>query len=132
MLYSRGSKGFPSHPKTQTFFLNPPKREISSPMGKRKRVRKVRETKTRLNPQIMLMGVGKEKKKVKFPCKLCQEDHLTHQFPLIDQAQKLIKNQQPAVLKDPFSQGQNAASVSNVVGSTSNAHDQNYINMVRS
>ena len=56
---------------------------------------------------------------MKFPCKLCQEDHLTHQFPLIDQSQKLLKNQQPVVLKDPFPQGQNAASVSNVAGGTS-------------
>ena len=61
------------------------------------------------------------------------EGHLTHQCPLIDQAQKLLKNQQPAVLKDPFPQGQNAASVSNVAGGTFGAPpDQNYINMVRS
>ena len=69
---------------------------------------------------------------MKFPCKLCQEDHLTHQFPLIDQAQKLLKNQQPTVLKDPFPQGENAASVSNVAGGTANVPDQNYINMVQS
>ena len=75
-------------------------------------------------------GGKKEKKKVKFPCKLCQEDHLTHQCPLIDQAQKLLKNQQPTILNDPFPQGQNAASVSNVAGGTANTPDQNYINMV--
>ena len=116
----------------QMFLLNPPKREISSPVGKRRRGRKVRETKTSPNPQTMPMGGGKENKKVKFPYKLCQEDHLTHQFPLIDQAQKLLKNQQPVVLKDPFPQGKNVASVSNVARSTANAPDQNYINMVRS
>ena len=51
----------------------------------------------------------------------------------MEQAQKLLKNQQPAVLKDPFPQGQNAASVLNVVRGTSSAPpDKNYINMVRS
>ena len=69
---------------------------------------------------------------MKFPCKLCQEDHLTHQFPLIDQAQKLLKNQQPTLLKDPFPEGQNATSVSNIARGISNAPDQNYINMVQS
>ena len=49
----------------------------------------------------------------------------------MDQAQKLLKNQQPVVLKDPFPQGQNATSVSNVAGGTANAHDQKYINMVQ-
>ena len=49
----------------------------------------------------------------------------------MDQAQNLLKNQQPTVLNDPFPQGQNATSVSNVVGGTSGAPpDQKYINMV--
>ena len=68
---------------------------------------------------------------MKFPYKLCQGDHLTHQCPLIDQAQESLKNQQPVVLKDPFPQGQNVASVSNVAGETANSPpDHNYINMV--
>ena len=76
-------------------------------------------------------GGKKDKKKVKFSCMLCQGDHLTHEFPLIDQAQKLFKNQQPVVLKDPFPEGQNATSLSNVAGGTPGApFDQNYINMV--
>ena len=53
-------------------------------------------------------------------------------MPLIDQAQKLLKNQQSVILKDPFPQGQNAASVSYVDGGTANALDQNYINMGQS
>ena len=45
----------------------------------------------------------------------------------------MLKNQQPVVLKDPFPQGQNAASVSNVAKGTSSAPPyQNYINMVQS
>ena len=50
----------------------------------------------------------------------------------MEQAQKLLKDQQSAVLKDPFSQGQNSASASNVAGGTPNTPDPNYINMVRS
>ena len=49
----------------------------------------------------------------------------------MDQAQTLLKNQQVDVWKDPFLQGHNIASVSNVAGGTSSAPpDQNYINMV--
>ena len=47
-------------------------------------------------------GGKKEKKKVNFLCKLCHEDHLTQLFPLMEQAQNLLKTQQPAILKDPF------------------------------
>ena len=57
---------------------------------------------------------------------------LTHQCPLIDQAQRLLKGQRPAVLKDPFPQGQNLALASYVAGGTQTAPDPNYINMVRS
>ena len=89
------------------FLHNLLKREINSPVGKRRKGRRGK----------------KDKKKVKFPCKLFQGDHLTHKFPLMDQAQNLLKNQQPIVLKDPFPQGQNAASVSNVVGATASAPD---------
>ena len=69
---------------------------------------------------------------VKFPCKLCHEDHLTHLCPLMDQAQKLLKAQQPTVLKDPFPQGENYALASNVAGGTQSSLDPNYINIVRS
>ena len=77
-------------------------------------------------------GGKKEKKKVKFSCKLFHEDHLTHLCPLMEQDQKLLKAQQLAVLKDPLPQVQNSASASNVVGGTPNSPDPNYINMVRS
>ena len=48
----------------------------------------------------------------------------------MEQAQKLLKAQQPDVLKDPFPQGQNFTSASNVAGCTLGAPDPNYINMV--
>ena len=46
-------------------------------------------------------------------------------------SQKLLKAQQLVVLKDPFPQGQNSASASNVAGGNQTAPDPNYINMVR-
>lgn len=53
---------------------------------------------------------GKEpKKKVKFPCKLCSGDHLTHLCPKIQDAQRLLVQQgsssSQTVLTNPFSQG---------------------------
>ena len=50
----------------------------------------------------------------------------------MEQDQKLLKAQQPTLLKDPFPQGQNSASVSNAGGGTPNAPDPHYINMVQS
>ena len=50
----------------------------------------------------------------------------------MEQAQNLLKAQQPAVLNDPFPQGQNSSSASNAAGGTPNAPGPNYINMVRS
>ena len=100
------------------------------PGGKMKKGKKGEGNQNKQNPTNNADGGKKDKKKVKFPCKLCQGDHLTYQFPLKEQAQKLLMNQQPVVLKDPFPQGQNAASASNVAGGTPSAPtDQNYINM---
>ena len=51
----------------------------------------------------------------------------------MEQAQKLLKNQQPTVMKDPFTQGHNETSTLNVAeGSYSAPPNQNYINNVRS
>ena len=48
----------------------------------------------------------------------------------MEQAHKLLKAQQPTILKDPFPQGQDFASASNAAGGTPNDADPNYINMV--
>jgi ribosomal protein L44E len=54
------------------------------------------------------VGEGKnEKRKVKFPCNLCTNSHLTHQFPRLEEAQNLLAQQQPFVLTNPFAQGKN-------------------------
>ena len=43
----------------------------------------------------------KENKNVKSPYKLCKEDHFTYRFPVMEQAQKLLK-QQPVGFKNHF------------------------------
>ena len=55
-------------------------------------------------------GRNESKKKVKFPCKLCSGDHLTHLYPKIQDAHRLLGQQgassSQAVLTNPFPQGQ--------------------------
>ena len=114
----------------QMFLHKPLRREISSPVGKKKRGKKGEGNQNKQKPTNNADGGKKEKKKVKFPCNFCHEDHLTHQCPLMEQAQNLLKGQQSTVLKDPFPQGRNSASASNATGSTPNALDPNYTNMV--
>jgi hypothetical protein len=53
----------------------------------------------------------KEKHKVKFPCKLFTDDHLTHLCPKIVEAVKIL-NLSPAVLTNPFPHNQHLASSS--------------------
>jgi hypothetical protein len=49
------------------------------------------------------VGKGKTKKrKVKFLCKICMENHLTHQCPQLEEVHKLLSQQQLAMLTNPF------------------------------
>jgi hypothetical protein len=60
------------------------------------------------NPNKNVEGEKSEKRKVKFPCNICGDDHLTHQCPKMEEAQCLIKlqqQQQPVVLQNLFPQG---------------------------
>ena len=51
-------------------------------------------------------GDKQNKRKVKFPCKLCKDDHLTYLCPRMDEASKFIA-QGPAVLTNPLPHNQN-------------------------
>jgi hypothetical protein len=60
-----------------------------------------------------------EKWKVKFMCNIFMNDHLTHQFPQLEESQKILAQQQVVVLRNPFPQGKNisqASSSRNVLG----------------
>jgi hypothetical protein len=84
-------------------------------------------------------GEGKkESKKVKFPYNLCTNDHLTHLFPKIVEAAKIL-SLSPAVMTNPFPNNQHMASSSsngeNVVSGIQNPQTQDdehlCINMVK-
>jgi hypothetical protein len=53
----------------------------------------------------------KEKRKVKFPCKLCTNDHLTHLCPKLEEATRLL-SQPPVVMTNQFLHNQYMASSS--------------------
>jgi hypothetical protein len=61
-------------------------------------------------------GEGKqERRKVKFRCNICTDDHLTHLCPKIAEAMRLL-SLPPAVLKNPFPHNQHMASSSSNSG----------------
>ena len=54
-----------------------------------------------------MLGGGKQYKcKVKFPCKLCKDNHLTYLCPRIDEASRFLA-QGPAMLTNPLPHNQN-------------------------
>jgi hypothetical protein len=62
------------------------------------------------------VGEGKkEKRKLKFPCKLCTDDHLTHLCPKLAEAARIL-NLLSIVLTNPFPHNQHLASSSTNIG----------------
>jgi hypothetical protein len=58
------------------------------------------------------VGEGKkERRKVKFPCKICTDDHLTHLCPKLAEVVRLL-SLPPVVLTNPFMHNQHMASSS--------------------
>jgi hypothetical protein len=53
-----------------------------------------------------------KKRKARYPCNLCAEDHPTHLCPQLAEAQKFVTQQQQAVLTNPFQHGQNLTQAS--------------------
>ena len=79
------AKDAPSH-QNQNVFTRSSQKRNQQPDGKKKKEKKGEGNQKKSKPTNNANGGKKEKKKVKFPCKLCQEDHLTHKFRFIDQA----------------------------------------------
>jgi hypothetical protein len=82
------------------------------PEGKKKQHKKGKGDK---KPTNNAGGGTTEKRKVRYPCNLCAEDHLTHQCPQLAEAQKFVTQQQLAVLTNPFQHGQNLTQASTSV-----------------
>jgi hypothetical protein len=79
------------------------------PDGKKKQRKKGKGDK---KPTNNVGGGNTEKKKSKYPCNLCTEDHPTHLCPRLAEAQKLLAQQQPVVLTNPFPHGKNLTQAS--------------------
>jgi hypothetical protein len=86
------------------------------------------------------VGEGKkEKRKVKFPCKLCKDDHLTHLCPKIEESLRLLSHP-PIVLTNSFLHNQHMALGTSNTGNASSGiqnpstHEGGHlcINMVKS
>jgi hypothetical protein len=81
----------------------------------------------------------KERRKVKFPCKLCTDDHLTHSLPKLVEYARLL-SLPPVVLTNPFPHNQHIASSSSNARNASSGiqnppaqdNDLLCINMVKS
>jgi hypothetical protein len=61
--------------------------------------------KKNLKFDVNVGGAKKEKRKVKLPCKICSEYHLTHHLPKLEEAQRLLGKKIMVVLKNPFPHG---------------------------
>jgi hypothetical protein len=79
------------------------------PDGKKKQCKKGKGDK---KPTNNVGGGNTEKRKSKYLCNLCAEDHPTHQCPRLAEAQKLLSQQQPVVLTNPFQHGKNLTQAS--------------------
>jgi hypothetical protein len=79
------------------------------PEGKKKQRKKGKRDK---KPTDNVGEGTTEKRKARYPCNLCVEDHLTHLCPQLAEAQKFVTQQQQAVLTNPFQHGQNLTQAS--------------------
>ena len=79
------AKDAPS-PLNANVFAQSSQKGNQHPGGKKKKGKKGEGNQNKPKPTNNVDGGKKEKKKVKFPCKLCQENHLSHQCTLIDQS----------------------------------------------
>ena len=79
------AKAAPS-PQNANVFAQTSQKGNQQPGGKKKRGKKGEGNQNKQRPTNNFDGGKKEKKKVKFPCNLCHEDHVTHLRPLMEQA----------------------------------------------
>ena len=73
-------------PQNANAFAQSSQKGDQQPGGKNKKGKKGEGNQNKQKPTNNADGGKKEKKKVKFPFKLCHEDHLTHQCILMEQA----------------------------------------------
>jgi hypothetical protein len=79
------------------------------PEGKKKQRNKGKGDK---KPTDNVDGDNTERRKARYPCNLCAEDHPTHLCPRLAEAQTFVTQQKPAVLTNPFQHGKNLTQAS--------------------
>jgi hypothetical protein len=79
------------------------------PEGKKKQRKKSKGDK---KPNDNTSEGTKERKKARYSCKLCAEDHPIHLCPRLVEAQNFVTQQQQAVLTNPFQHGKNLTQAS--------------------
>ena len=82
---AEAAKAAPS-PQNANVFAQTSQKGNQQPGWKKKKGKKGEGNQNRPKPTNKADGGKKEKKKVKFPCKLCHEYPLTRQCPLMEQA----------------------------------------------
>jgi hypothetical protein len=116
-------------PPTQTSYVNSVKstnpNATQQPDGKKKQQKKGKGDN---KPTNNASEGNTKKKKSKYPCNLCTEDHLTHQCPQLAKAQKLLAQQQPVMLTNPFPHGKNLTQSSSSVEGASQGPPPSLIN----
>ena len=75
-----------SSPYNANVFVQSSQKRNPQPRGKKKKGKKGEGNQNNKKPTNNVDGGKKENKKVKFPCNLCHEDHMTHLFTLMEQA----------------------------------------------
>ena len=80
---AEAAKAAPS-PQIAIFFIQTSQKGNQHPGGKKKRGKKGEGNQNKQKPTNSADGGKKEKKKVKFPCNLCHDDHFTHLCPLME------------------------------------------------
>jgi hypothetical protein len=100
-------------PPTQTsevhFVQTTNPKATQQPEGKKKQCKKGKGDK---KPTDNAGEGTTEKRKVRYPCNLCAEDHPTHLCPRLVEARKFVTQQQQLVLTNPFQHGKNLTQAS--------------------
>lgn len=91
-----------------------------SKCGGKKKVKKKNKTDKTPKEKTEKLETNDEKRKPRYPCLICDEEHFTQDYPHRAEVAKIVKGSQtPVVLKDPF-----PAQDSKMIGSSSNANEE--------
>jgi hypothetical protein len=95
------------------------------PKGKKKQLKKKGKGDKKANNNV---GEGKKEKiKSKYLCDLFMEDHPTHLFPQLVEVQKILAQQHPAMLTNPFPHVKNKSQASTSSSKEGGSHGPSHL-----